>query len=63
MRRITPEEKAYLLSLKPEDITYELGMDLFADHIKKVDEKVVEVKSKFEPDDRFLLKAGEYINK
>ena len=62
-RRITPEEKAYLLSLKPEDITYELGMDLFADHIKKVDGKVVEVKSKFEPDDRFLLKAGEYINK
>ena len=62
-RRITPEEKAYLLSLKPEDITYELGMELFADHIKKVDGKIVEVKSKFETDDRFLLKAGEYINK
>ena len=62
-RRITPEEKAYLLSLKPEDITYELGMDLFADHIKKVDGKVIEVKSKFETDDRFVLKAGEYMNK
>ena len=62
-RRITPEEKAYLLSLKPEDITYELGMELFADHIKKVDGKIVQVKSKFETDDRFLLKAGEYINK
>lgn len=62
-RRITPEEKAYLLSLKPEDITYELGMDLFADHVKKVDGKVIEVKSKFETNDRFVLKAGEYMNK
>ena len=62
MRRITAEEKEYLLSLKPEDITYELGMQLFADHVRKVDGKIIQEKSKFEPDDRFVLKAGEYMN-
>ena len=63
MSRISEQDKAYLLSLKPEDITYELGMELFADHVKKVDGKVIEVKSRFEPHDHFLLRAGEYINK
>ena len=63
MRRINDEEKKYLLSLKPEDITYELGMSLFANHVEKRDGKVVEVPSKFEPTDFFLLKAGEYFNK
>ena len=33
MRRISEEDKRYLLSLKPEDITYELGMKLFADTV------------------------------
>lgn len=63
MRRISEDEKRYLLSLRPEDITYELGMSLFADHVRKVDGKVVEEKSRFEPTDYFQLKAGEYINK
>ena len=63
MRRINDEEKKYLLSLKPEDITYDLGMSLFANHVEKRDGKVVEVPSKFEPTDFFLLKAGEYFNK
>lgn len=63
MSRISAEDKQYLLSLKPEDITYELGMQLFADHVKKVDGKVVEVKSRFETYDTFVLKAGEYTNK
>lgn len=63
MGRISDQDKAYLLSLRPEDITYELGMELFADHVKKVDGKVVEVKSRFEPHDYFRLNAGEYINK
>ena len=63
MKRISEEDKKYLLSLTPEDITYELGMELFADHVKKVDGKVVEVKSRFEPTDYFNLKAGEYFNK
>ena len=63
MRRISEEEKQYLLSLKPEDINYELGMELFADHVEVINGKPVEVKSKFEPTDTFMLKAGEYINK
>ena len=63
MRRISEDEKRYLLSLRPEDITYELGMSLFADHVRKVDGKVVEEKSRFEPTDYFQLKAGEYINR
>ena len=57
MARISKEDKEFLLSLKPEDITYELGMNLFADHIeKREDGKIVEVKSRFEPYDTFLLK-------
>jgi hypothetical protein len=63
MRRISEEEKRYIMSLKPEDITYELGMSLFADHVRKVDGKIVEEKSRFEPTDYFQLKAGEYINR
>lgn len=63
MARVSEVDKQYLLSLKPEDITYDLGMELFADHVKKVDGKIVEVKSRFEPTDTFNLKAGEYINK
>lgn len=64
MARISKEDKEFLLSLKPEDITYELGMNLFADHIeKREDGKIVEVKSRFEPYDTFLLKKGEYMNK
>jgi hypothetical protein len=63
MRRINEEEKRYIMSLRPEDITYELGMSLFADHVRKVDGKIVEEKSRFEPTDYFQLKAGEYINR
>ena len=63
MAKISKEDKEFLLALKPEDITYELGMQLFADHVQKVDGKVVEVKSRFEPHDTFLLRAGEYMNK
>ena len=62
MARISAEDKQFLLSLKPEDITYELGMRLFADHVQKVDGKIIEVKSRFEPHDTFLLRKGEYIN-
>ena len=63
MRRISEEEKRYIMSLRPEDITYELGMSLFADHVRKVDGKIIEEKSRFEPTDYFQLKAGEYINR
>ena len=63
MGRISEEDKRYLLSLKPSDITYELGMKLFADTVKKENGKIVEVKSRFEPTDHFTLKASEYFNK
>ena len=63
MARISEEDKKYLLSLKPNDITYELGMELFSDKIKKENGKVIEVKSRFEATDLMFLKAGEYINK
>lgn len=63
MARISLEDKQYLLSLKPEDITYELGMALFADHVQKIDGKIVEVKARFETYDSFRLRPGEYINK
>ena len=63
MGRISEEDKRYLLSLKPEDITYELGMKLFADTVKKENGKIVEVKSRFEPTDTFILKSSEYFNK
>lgn len=63
MKRISEEDKKYLMSLSPEDITYDLGMELFSDHVKKVNGEFVEVKSRFEPTDYFNLKAGEYFNK
>ena len=53
MSRISEEDKKFLLSLRPEDITYELGMKLFADTVKKENGKIVEVKSRFEPTDTF----------
>lgn len=58
-RRITDSEKQYLLSIKHEDIDYDLGMELFAD--RYINGKVV--KSKFEPTDVFKLKKGEYFNR
>ena len=63
MSRISEQDKQYLLSLKPEDITYELGMKLFANTVKNENGKIVEVKSRFEPTDIFNLKKGEYFNK
>lgn len=63
MKRVTEEDKRYLMMLTPEDITYTLGMQLFADHVRKVDGKIVEEKAKFEPTDYFTLKAGEYFNR
>lgn len=58
-RRISDKEKQYLLSIKYEDIDYNLAMDLFSD--RYVNGKIV--KSQFEPQDVFSLKKGEYINR
>lgn len=63
MSRISEEDKKYLLSLNTNDITYELGMALFADTVRREGGKVIEVKSRFEPTDTFNLKAREYFNR
>ena len=63
-RKISENDKKYLLSLTPDDITYTLGMELFADTVEKDSQGNVKVvKSRFEPTDEFDLKAGEYFNK
>lgn len=63
-KKISAEDKAYLLSLKPDDIDYKLGMDLFADKVTKDSNGNIKIKeSRFEPTDEFDLKAGEYINR
>ena len=52
------EKKDFLLSLKTEQITYELMEKLFAD---KVDGDKI-IKSSYKPQYEFDLKAGEYFN-
>ena len=59
-RTITKEEKDWLLSLSPDDITLDLLQNMFADHYDAVRKKIV--KSKFNTYDEFTLKAGEYTN-
>lgn len=64
MAKISVQDKQYLLSLKPEDIDYKLGMELFADKINKNDTGSIDIqKSRFEPTDELDLKAGEYFNR
>ena len=58
-RRITDAEKKELLNINYDDITYTFLTDLF---VKKfVNGKVQQ--AKFEPQDVFTLKKGEYFNK
>lgn len=64
MPRISDKDKQYLLSLKPEDVDYALGMELFADKIVKDEKGNYKVaKSRFETTDEFDLKKGEYFNR
>ena len=60
-RTITKEEKEYLLSLKPSDITLPLLQELFADTYDPVKKKVIP--SKFNTYDEFSLSKNEYFNK
>lgn len=62
MGKLPEKEKAYLLSLKPEDITFELLVDLFGDKTKKQGGKVVVVPSRIKTSDEFVLEKGEYTN-
>lgn len=63
MRKINDDEKKYLLSLKPDDITFELLQDLFSDTAEVIGDKVNVKKSKFVPNDTFILEPNEYFNK
>ncbi|WP_289293974.1 hypothetical protein [Romboutsia ilealis] len=59
---IPQKEKEYLLSLKQEDMCYDLWVALFADTTSVVNGKVTVKKSRFSPDDEFVLNPGEYFN-
>jgi len=63
MSKLPDKEKAYLLSLKPEDITFDLLVDLFADTAKVVDGKAKTIPSRIKTHDEFDLNPGEYFNK
>lgn len=62
MSKISESDKKYLLSLKPEDVTFELLVDLFGDKCETKNGKVRVIPSRFNPYDEFVLEKGEYIN-
>lgn len=59
---ISEQDKKYLLSLEPKDITYDLLVELFADHASYKDGKIVVNHARFETSDEFILEKGEYFN-
>lgn len=64
MRHIDQTEKMYLLSIKPDDITDKVIYDLFSNRaVKTASGETKIIKSKFDTNDRFKLKKGEYFNK
>ena len=61
---LNDKDKEYLLGLKPDDITFDLLLYLFADTVKKnQDGKYVVNKSRFNTWTEFDLKPNEYFNK
>lgn len=63
MGKLLPNYKAMLIGLKPDNITFELLLDLFADKMVGEKGKKTVKKSKINTFDEFELKAGEYFNK
>lgn len=63
MGQLSDTDKQYLLSLKPEDITFELLLNLFADTTSKENNKMAVKASKIRTFDEFDLKPNEYFNK
>lgn len=62
MGKLPDNEKKYLLGLKPEDITFELLVNLFGDKSKVENGKVKVIPSRMKTEDEFYLEKGEYIN-
>ncbi len=60
---VTQKDKDYLLSIKQEEICYDLLVQLLGDTTQLVNGKVVVKKSRFKPEDEFVLNPGEYFNK
>lgn len=61
--KLPDNEKKYLLSLKPEDITFSLLVSLFSDKSEKKDGKIVVKPARMEPFWECSLEKGEYFNK
>lgn len=62
MGKLPESEKKYLLGLKPEDITFELLVDIFGDKSKKENGKLKVIPSRMKTSDEFVLEKGEYFN-
>jgi len=66
MGKLSDKDKAFLLSLKPEDIDFNLLVDLFADKVEKKEingkTQIVHKPSRIKTYDTFELKKGEYFN-
>lgn len=61
-RKITETEKTELLSLRPDDITFDKIVELFGSKMTKKNGKVETSKSRFEPTDTIQLSKGDYFN-
>lgn len=61
MATLKDTDKKYLLDLKPEDITFNLLLDLFADSYDKKTGTVSS--SRIHTEEETMLEAGEYFNK
>jgi len=63
MGKILEKDKVYLLGLKPDDITFDLLLDLFAHTVKVEKGKQILSKGRINLTDEFELKPKEYFNK
>lgn len=63
MATITESQKRYLLSLKPEDLTFDCLVDMFGDKLPENGDISKVRKSRFETTDEMVLTPGEYFVK
>lgn len=59
---ISEQDKKFLLSLEPSDISYDLLVELFGDSVTYENGKMNIKRAKFETSDEFVLEKGEYFN-